>query len=57
MTALSDVRTFNGKEGFEYMETGVSHATSGAQSGGGSNGAGDFMPMLPFFFASDYSIF
>ena len=43
VTALSDLRKCNGKEGFEYMETGVSPAASGAQSGGGSNGEGEFI--------------
>jgi hypothetical protein len=43
VSALSGVRMFNGKEGFELMETGISPAASGAQSGGGSNGAGEFI--------------
>ena len=44
--ALSDVRKCAGKEGYELMETGVSPATTasgGAQSGGGSNGEGEFI--------------
>ena len=43
--ALSDVRKCAGKEGYESMETGVSPAASsgGAQSGRGSNGAGEFI--------------
>ncbi len=43
--ALSDVRECAGKEGYESMETGVSPAASsgGAQSGRGSNGAGEFI--------------
>jgi hypothetical protein len=40
MAALSDVRRCAEKEGFEYMETGVSPA---AGVGGGINGSGEFV--------------
>jgi hypothetical protein len=56
-TALSDVRTCAGKEGFELMETGVSPAASGAQSCKGSNEAGEFICYYFQFVSFDYDIF
>jgi hypothetical protein len=42
VVALSDVRKCADKDGYEYMESGVS-AAAGARSGEGSNGAGEFV--------------